>query len=198
MKNRIICLLMTAAFLACAVCASAEEFELEHGIRFGMTKDEVIEKIGTEPEPGGKDEFITYREAEAEGFKPSTVQYSFDGQGRLVSVYESLHTDQDAAKLEKEFNAKKKEMTKLYGKPLGNKKEKTDELVSESLKLAFTNQSLAKAGKAQTKMSYNEWKVETDRGIVKIDQYFTMAKYKTMNYKTQDHVICYTFFPKAE
>ena len=169
MKKRICCLLIILAMAVCAVSACAEEFELEHGIRFGMTKEEIMEKTGQEPENKDNDEFISYRDVEAEGYEHSVVEYHFNDQGELDYVYESLHRDQDAAKLEKEFKAQEKVLKGLYGKPLGNKKEKTDELVSSALITAFTSQKIAKAAKSTTKMSYNEWKVETEGGIVKID-----------------------------
>ena len=66
MKKRIWCLLVILSIVACTVTASAETFELEHGIRFGMTKEEVIGKVGQDPENKDNDEFISYRDVEAE------------------------------------------------------------------------------------------------------------------------------------
>lgn len=198
MKKTICCLLVILVTAACAVFACAEEFELEHGIRFGMTKEEIIEKVGQEPENKDNDEFISYRDVEAEGYEHSVVEYHFDEQGKLDYVYESLHTDQDAAKLEKEYKAQEKVLKGLYGKPIGNKNGKTDELVSSALSNAFLTQQIAKAAKSTTKMSYNEWKVETEGGIVKIDQIYTMSNNKATKIKMQDHVICYRLFPGGE
>ena len=98
MMKRISCLLLVFVMLAGAACASAEAFELEHGIRFGMTREEVIEKVGAEPENYEDKEagFFSYKDVEAEGCEHSNVDYRFDEQGRLVCVYENLHKDLDA------------------------------------------------------------------------------------------------------
>ena len=191
--KKLACLLLALALCACAACASADAFELRNGIRFGMTAGEIIEKEGRAPDYDTTPEFISYRGVEAEGYPDSIVEYHFDENGKLNYVYMSLHEGQKASVLEKDYKAVTKAFTGLYGKPLGNKNGKTDELAGSALKSAFARQSMAKASKATFTLKYNEWKVEADEGIVKVEQIYTAQKSKIAN--TQDHVVCYTLFP---
>ena len=193
MKNRLCMMILALLLVCCIFSAAAEEVVLRNDIRFGMTKKEVIEKEGREPDIDSEKGFISYRGVDAEEYPNSIIEYHFNSEGKLEYVYMSLHDDADAKQLEKEYKAMNKKLTGLYGKPLGNKNGKTDELVTEGLQNGFTLQSLAKAAKATFKLLYSEWKVETDGGTVKIDQIYEYEKSK-LGQSIKGHVICYAFF----
>ena len=89
----------------------AEEFD---GVLFGMTKDEIINALGTKPLFDGSD-YLSYYDVVFLGVDNASVEYDFTDEGKLNRIFITYNCLHDSEKdTSADYAAIKEELLKYY------------------------------------------------------------------------------------
>lgn len=184
MKRMLAGFLAVLLVLSCSAAAFAqEEFTLRSGIHFGDTMEDILSK---ETKLVRESETSNWFKGTIAGFENASCGFYFDNDGKLTSMDYSF-TDMDSrTEVNDDYKTLYDSLVRKYGKPLGNVGGKIDPITGPALMRMAVLVQLYKFldGYDADYMDYDEWRVDTLGGHVKID----LVSYY---YRDDDYKYCY-------
>ena len=209
---------MKRIFILCLVCtllfssfASAEEFTLRNGIKFGDTMEEVknketleidkfVDKIDTSENDTSSDDetkypySITTKKGTLAGISDSYIYYQFDAEKTLRNVDYCFKSSSYKDFVDNDYDNVNQGLRRKYGSPLGYSGGSmyifSGTAITFAALIAYLYDYIDGYGDLR---DYDEWVVDADGYHVKIEQveYYYGSSYSSLTY---GYRMSYTYF----
>ena len=171
----------------------AESFELRNGITFNSSREEIKAKEQLPLQREAK-KWIRFGPGTIAGIENSTVEYDFNDENHMTNIHISLNLKQSQFGWISAFNDVNLILQKKYGDPIdldfeemypyrGKGAETLEQLIEVTVAFGGSYEYL-----------YNEWAIETDEGLIKIEHYSMVSVSKSGKNTDANHSLVYTLF----
>lgn len=192
MKRILICSSFVAIILVLTIANAFGETFSYRGIDFNMTSSEIkATETLTLKKGNNPNSFLTYQ-GTVDGEKNTTVEYQFKN-GKLNDIWVNYEGTATKSKVGPSFTTINESLKAKYGKPLGYTNGNCDSFIGSAFETNIKmGIYLAETLNKSYQYDYDEWRLDTDDGIVKIDHmYFYSPGVKG---PVCNHVLQFTIF----